>query len=156
MTTEEILSLTAGPLLDRAVHESLLKGQGKLEKFSTSDTASVRLLERVPMYVSRVPGDSPNFKAEKPWMAGLLKFNAASNSYQTTLSVTAATRAIAICKAALLITLHPGLTQPKVAGVAIRGAQRAQPGPTRSWSDPKPKMPPRPVAPKVPRGGAAR
>lgn len=107
MTTEQILALPAGPELDQAVHTAVFGGRGRLVPYSTKDAAGLKLLDRLPLFVARIPENHPQFDPLRPFVAGTLTHHFDLKADVTTLRVTAATRLIAICKAALIIGGQP-------------------------------------------------
>lgn len=107
MTTNEILALTPGPALDQAVHNFVYSNAGKCKPYSTKDTHGIALLDRLPLFVARLPDNHPTFDPSRPFAAGTLAHNADLKGDMTALRVTAPTRLVALCKAALLVVLRP-------------------------------------------------
>lgn len=107
MTHENILALQPGPELDQAVHVAVFGGIGKLAPYSTKDSAGLKVLDRLPLFIGRVDPSHPRFDASRPWVSGTLTHNAEIKGDMTALRVTAPTRGVALCKAALLVLLRP-------------------------------------------------
>lgn len=121
MTTDEILSLAAGPTLDAAVHVHVFSNTGKASRYSTRDSAGMKVLDKLPLFVGRVSPAHPHFDVARPWIAGTLTHNPDIKGDMTALRVTAGTRLVALCKAALLVVLRP--------------AKAERPGPRQSPAD---------------------
>lgn len=134
MTTEQILALQPGPELDQAVHASIFGGVGKVKAFSTKDADAITLLDKLPLYVSATAPTHPKYDPARPFHAGTLVPEATVKGDVTRLRLTAATRAVALCKAALMLahgnvrTTAPTQPAPSLAAIvgtpAARGAAR--------------------------------
>lgn len=107
MTSADILSLSPGLPLDQAVSIYVMGESGKPLPYSTDEAHALKLLDRLNLFVGRVPADSPKQDPSRPFVAGTLGFDAASSGEVARLRVTAGTRMIALCKAALLVIFAP-------------------------------------------------
>lgn len=130
MTTQDILALSPGAPLDQAVHQFVFGETGKAPAYSTDEATALRLLDRLPMFVGRVPADYPKQDPARPFVAGTLRFEPAISGEAAGLRVSAASRAVAICKAALLVIFQPAKTnagrQPGAASITVQTQTPAQ------------------------------
>jgi hypothetical protein len=115
MTSAEILALPPGPELDKAVHLFVFSNDGKARYYSTKDADGIRLLDKLPLFVARIPDNHPNYEASRPFCAGTLIHNPDVKGDMTALRVTASTRLVALCKAALIVVLRPAKTSDRQA-----------------------------------------
>lgn len=113
MNPTDIIALQPGKQLDEAVHAVIFNNTGPLLPYSTADTACVAILDRAPLFVGRVGPHHPKFDISRPWVAGTLTFDPNFKGDITSLRVTAGTRAVALCKAALIFTLKPAAEAPR-------------------------------------------
>lgn len=156
MQPDQILSLQPGHELDKAVHAVVFANDGRLFKYSTTDSCAAKLLDRLPLFVGRVDPTHAKFDINRPWVAGTLAHDPATKGDLTVLRVTSATRMGALCKAALLLVLHPPQSAQPAGRMAVRRQltqQRPQPMPARSFRQQRSPMPKRPekfVAPTPP------
>jgi len=116
MNATDVIALQPGQPLDQAVHALIFNNSGPVQPYSTEDGAGMAILDRVPMFVGRVGLQHPKLDLNRPWVAGTLSFDPNFKGDITSLRVTAATRLVALCKAALIFTLSPA------AGPAPRAA----------------------------------
>lgn len=112
MTPQQILALTPGPELDKAVSIYCFNSPaGKRPAYSTDDAAGMKLLDRFPLFVARVDDGHPARDPSRPFVAGTLAHEPSIRGDVTTLRVSAPTRMTALCKAALLFSLRPSQPQ---------------------------------------------
>jgi hypothetical protein len=165
MTNNEILALTTGPELDRAVNIYVFNDTGKTAPaFSTSDADGMKLLDKLPLFVARVDPAHPNLDHSRPWIAGTLTWEPTVKGDVTSLRVAAPTRLTALCKAALLFTLRPAKAGRAAQQATPAEAARAiaarigtpaarRPGQLAAQNAPRPGKPgpkPRQTAPQLP------
>lgn len=115
MTSAEILAIPPGPALDLAVHQYCLGGIGDPLPYSTSEADAVKILDRLSLFVGRVSPQHSRFDPNRPYVAGTLVFDQATGGDTSRIRVTAATRMIALCKAALIVVLQPAKLDKKTA-----------------------------------------
>jgi hypothetical protein len=115
MNATEIIALQVGAPLDNAVHVRVFGLKGKAPPYSTDDATALQILDRVPLFVASIDPDKPDYSAERPFVAGRLQHENSVKGDITILRVTGATKAIALCRAALiaLAKLGPGRTEEK-------------------------------------------
>lgn len=162
MNIPDIIALQPGPALDSAVHLHVFaQKDSPAPLYSFNDAAAITILDRLPLYVGRV---EPTSDPARPWSAGILAHDPAGKMDYTALRVLAPTKAVALCKAALLHMFRDG-GRPAVAkganhesaesAVARVGTARANnpnfKAPTRPMLDPN-----RPMGLKSRRIEAAR
>lgn len=107
MTSDEILALTPGPQLDAAIHLHVFSNPGKAPAYSTKDAAGMKILDRLPLFVGKLDPAHPKYDSSRPFVAGTLAHEPSLNGDVTRLRVTAPSRLVALCKAALLVVLRP-------------------------------------------------
>jgi hypothetical protein len=108
MTIEQILGLQPGPELDRLVHEHVFGKVGRRKAWSTT-SAALELIGPAAIAAGPRPSTDPDFKADRPFWASTFEHISTEESghgYVTTNRVFSATLPLAICKAALISTLH--------------------------------------------------
>lgn len=124
MNAQTILALTPGPELDQAVNTFLFGGANPTDKFSTDDASCAKILDRLSMFVGRIDS-GPKYSPGKPWIAGVFAWEPTISGYVTRLSVTAPTRTVALCKAALLVVFQPAKSD-RVASPAVPRASSSE------------------------------
>ena len=125
MNPQDILALPPGPALDAAIHQFLFGGVGPVVAYSTDDREGAKIFDRMALFVGRVDS-GPKYNAGRPWIAGVFAYENSVNGYVTRLSVTAPTRLIALCKAALLVLFQPAKSDRVASPAAPRASSSEQ------------------------------
>jgi hypothetical protein len=125
MNANDILALPPGPALDQAVHQFIFGGVGPTVPYSTDDREAAKIFDRMALFVGRVDS-GPKYNAGRPWIAGVLAHEPSVNGYVTRLSVTAPSRLIALCKAALLVMFQPAKSDRGASPAAPRASSSEQ------------------------------
>lgn len=123
MNSADILALTPGTQLDQAVNAFIFGNANPTDRFSTDDAAGAKILDRMSLFVGRIDS-GPKFSPGRPWIAGVLAWEPTVSGYVTRLSVTAPTRLVALCKAALLVIFHPAKSDRAPVRVSSADAAR--------------------------------
>lgn len=147
MNPSEILALQPGPGLDKAVHNHVFNKTGKAPAYSTDDSAALLILDKIPLFVASVDPDKPDYNAAKPYVAGRLQHERSVQGDITILRVVGATKAVTLCKAALLALAKMGpirdADDPPTMAKRIRDqvALRRGKQPAKRISNPKGRQP---------------
>lgn len=125
MNPQTILALAPGPDLDRAVNSHVFALTGDAPLFSTDETQALKLLDRLGLFVGRVSTKHPKHDIARPFVAGSLGFDPKTGAHVSLVSVTAASRSVALCKAALIVVLAPAKLDRPAREVAQESARAA-------------------------------
>jgi hypothetical protein len=107
MNISDVLALQAGTALDAAI-DSIVYGNAApsspvaIPSYSLDDALALRLVDKCRLFVARI---EPAMDKERPFVSGQLTHDPQLSRDVTVLRVSAPTMAIALCKAALLVTL---------------------------------------------------
>jgi hypothetical protein len=156
MIPAEILALHAGPALDKAVHRIVFGKDGRAPAYSTDDKVALTILDQLPLFLASIDPDKPGYSEESPFVAGRLQHEELVKGDITIVRVTGPTKALALCKAALIVLAKTGGPKKKtmeeriseqVAATRQRPAslrvQRAQPGAALGKKSGREPLPPR-------------
>jgi hypothetical protein len=156
MSPSEVLALKAGPALDKAVHKIVFGKVGRAPAYSTDDRIAITILDQLPLYVASIDPERPEYSDERPFVAGRLQHEQSVKGDITILRVSSATKALALCKAALIALAKTGGPKrqtmedrigEQVAAARQRPAslraQRAQPGAALGEKAGREPLPPR-------------